>query len=128
MAERKMVPLPNTHYTVELRSGRVITIDEGFENLFGYTQADVDEGLVFKHLVPCVEYGDMVYELREQFITHKCACYQHGVINKDGIKIQVVSFFTIQNKLLNGHRVLEVGVADITDIIEKRAAECCCEE
>ena len=113
MAERKMVPLPNTHYTVELRSGRVITIDEG---------------LVFKHLVPCVEYEDMVDELREQFITHKCACYQHGVINKDGIKIQVVSFFTIQNKLLNGHRVLEVGVADITDIIEKRAAECCCEE
>ena len=55
MAERKMVPLPNTHYTVELRSGRVITIDEGFENLFGYTQADVDAGLVFKHLVPCVE-------------------------------------------------------------------------
>ena len=48
MAERKMVPLPNTHYTVELRSGRVITIDEGFENLFGYTQADVDAGLVFK--------------------------------------------------------------------------------
>ena len=95
---------------------------------FGYTQADVDAGLVFKHLVPCVEYEDMVDELREQFITHKCACYQHGVINKDGVKIQVVSFFTIQNKLLNGHRVLEVGVAEITDIIEKRAAECCCEE
>ena len=27
----------------------------------------------------------------------------------------IVAFFTIQNKLLNGHRVLEVSVADITD-------------
>ena len=33
---------------------------------------------------------------------------------KDGKVLEVVSFVNIQNKLLEGHRVLEVGMADIT--------------
>jgi len=121
--ERKMFFVPYTQYAVELRSGKIISIDESFEELFGYTQEDVDAGLVFKNLVPCVEYEEMIDEMREAFITKKCICYQHGVIRKDNSKIQVVSFFTIQNKLLHGHRVLEVGVAEITDIIDKKVAE-----
>ena len=36
------------------------------------------------------------------------------MLTKDGKVLEVVSFVNIQNKLLEGHRVLEVGMADIT--------------
>ena len=47
-----MVSIPNGRYSVEMRSGKVIKIDEGFTNLLGYTEDDVKEGLVFKQFVP----------------------------------------------------------------------------
>ena len=76
---------------------------------------DVKNGLVFKQFVPDLEYSEIIAELREQFIEKKYACYRHEVVSKTGEIRMIVAFFTIQNKLLNGHRVLEVSVADITD-------------
>ena len=35
------------------------------------------------------------------------------MVTKSGSRVRVVSFITIQNKLLEGHRVLEVGIAAI---------------
>ena len=118
MAKKKMLSVPYAQYSMEMRSGRIINFDEGFEELLHYTKEDVKGELNFKQIVPCVEYEEIVDELREVFITKRCACYQHGIIRKDGKKVQVVSFFTIQNTLLNGHRVLEVSMAEITKFIE----------
>ena len=92
-----------------------LIIDDGFTKLLGYTEDDVKNGLVFKQFVPDLEYSEIIAELREQFIEKKYACYRHEVVSKTGEIRMIVAFFTIQNKLLNGHRVLEVSVADITD-------------
>lgn len=112
-----MVSIPNGRYSVEMRSGKVIKIDEGFTNLLGYTEEDVKEGLVFKQFVPDVEYDQIILDLRATFINKQYACYQHEMLAKDGSKIKVVDFINIQNKLLEGHRVLEIGVADISSLV-----------
>ncbi len=112
-----MVSIPNGRYSVEMRSGKVIKIDEGFTNLLGYTEDDVKEGLVFKQFVPDVEYDEIISDLRATFINERYACYQHEMLAKDGSKIKVVGFINIQNKLLEGHRVLEIGVANISSLV-----------
>jgi PAS domain S-box-containing protein len=119
MSDKMMHIIPYAQFFAEMRSGKIISIDEGFTKMLGYTQEDVDNGLVFKQFLPDVEYNEVIAELREQFISQKYACYRHGVICKDGEIRMVVAFFTIQNKLLNGHRVLEVSVADVTDFTVK---------
>ena len=115
MSEKKMHSIPYAQFSTEMRSGKIIKVDDGFTNMLGYTEDDVKNGLVFKDFVPDVEYNEIIAELREQFIEKKYACYRHEVVSKTGETRMIVAFFTIQNKLLNGHRVLEVSVADITD-------------
>lgn len=118
MAVKNMHLIPYTQFSMEMRSGKVIKIDDGFTNLLGYTDEDVLNGLVFKQFVPSIEYEEIISELRQQFIEKRYACYQHEVVAKNGSCLQIVSFFTIQNKLLNGHRVLEISIADITKIMK----------
>ncbi|MDD3239322.1 MAG: hypothetical protein PHW47_04390 [Lachnospira sp.] len=118
MADSNMHSIPYTQFSMEMRSGKVIKIDDGFTNLLGYTDEDVANGLVFKQFVPSIEYDEIISELREQFIAKRYACYQHQVVSKTGETLEIVSFFTIQNKLLNGHRVLEISIADITNIMK----------
>lgn len=115
MSAKKMHAIPYAQFSTEMRSGKIIKIDDGFTKLLGYTEDDVKNGLVFKQFVPDLEYSEIIAELREQFIEKKYACYRHEVVSKTGEIRMIVAFFTIQNKLLNGHRVLEVSVADITD-------------
>ena len=79
-----------------------------------YTDEDIKNGLIFKQLMPDVEYNEIIADLRAKFIESRFACYQHEMVTKDGKVLEVVSFVNIQNKLLEGHRVLEVGMADIT--------------
>jgi PAS domain-containing protein len=98
-------------YSMEMRSGKILKMDEGFNKIFGYTEEDIKEGLVFKQFVPNVEYADIIKEMRQRFIDNVFTCYEHEMLTKSGKKLKVVSFVTIQNKLLEGHRVLEVGVA-----------------
>ncbi len=102
---------------IRLRSGKVIKIDEGFTSLLGYTEEDVKEGLVFKQFVPDIEYDEIISDLRATFINERYACYQHEMLAKDGSKIKAVVFINIQNKLLEGHRVLEIGVANISSLV-----------
>lgn len=118
MADSNMHAIPYTQFSMEMRSGKVITIDESFTNLLGYTDEDVANGLVFKQFVPSVEYDEIIAELREQFIDKRYACYQHEVVAKSGKSLEILAFFRIQNKLNNGHRVLKVSIADITKIIK----------
>jgi PAS domain-containing protein len=119
MSDKKMLSIPYGQFSMEMRSGRIINIDEGFTKLLGYDDEDVKTGLIFKTLVPDVEYNEIIAELREQFIATRYACYKHEALTKSGNTIEIVSFFTIQNKLLDGHRVLEVGIADISYMINK---------
>lgn len=114
MSDKKMMSLPYGQFSMEMRSGKIISCDDGFTDLTGYEDNDIKAGLVFKQMVPDVEYNEIIKELRELFIERRCACYQHEMLAKDGRSLQIVSFFTIQNKLLGGHRVLEVGIADIS--------------
>lgn len=116
MADRIMKPLPFTRFSMEMRSGKIIEIDEGFTKMLGYSEEDVRNGLVFKELVPDVEYADIISELREKFIEQRYACYKHTFKAKDGGIVTTVSFFRVENKLLDGHRVLRVSVGDIDDI------------
>ena len=86
-----------------------------YTNYFGrLTKEDIKNGLIFKQLMPDVEYNEIIADLRAKFIESRFACYQHEMVTKDGKVLEVVSFVNIQNKLLEGHRVLEVGMADIT--------------
>ncbi len=104
MSAKKMHAIPYAQFSTEMRSGKIIKIDDGFTKLLGYTEDDVKNGLVFKQFVPDLEYSEIIAELREQFIEKKYACYRHEVVSKTG-----------EIRMLNGHRVLEVSVADITD-------------
>lgn len=108
-----MLSIPYSQYLMEMRSGRILTIDDGFTEILGYTQEDVEAGMVFKQLVPSVEYNVIIDELKEQFIERSYVCYQHEMLAKSGENIAVVSFIRIQNKLLNGHRVLKVSIASL---------------
>lgn len=114
MADIKMLSIPNGRYTMEMRSGKILKINDGFTSLLGYTEDDVKAGLLFKQLVPDVEYNEIIDDIREKFIESRYVCYQNEMFSKSGERIQVVSFINIQNKLLEGHRVLEVGIANIS--------------
>lgn len=113
MSESTMIQLPFTQFSMEMRSGKIIEIDEGFTNLLGYTEEDVKAGLVFKDFVPDVEYDEIITELRAKFIEQRYNCYKHEFLSKSGNSLTVISFYKIQNKLLDGHRVLRVSVAKI---------------
>jgi PAS domain-containing protein len=119
MSEKKMLSVSYGQFSMEMRSGKILNIDDGFKKLLEYNEEDVKQGLVFKQLVPDVEYNEIIDELREQFIETRYACYKHEALTKSGNILNILSFFTIQNKLLDGHRVLEVGIADISDLAAK---------
>lgn len=119
MAEQKMHAVSFGQYSMEMRSGKIIKADEGFKKLLGYSDEDISGGLVFKKIVPDVEYNEIIAELREQFIDSRYACYQHEMLTKEGSVLEVVSFITLKNKLLDGHRVLEVGIANISDFYKE---------
>lgn len=113
MAESKMQAIEYGRYAMEMRSGKILNIDDGLTKLLGYTENDVNDGLVFKQFVPDVEYDEIIKDLRKKFIDNIYTCYEHEMVTKSGSRVRVVSFITIQNKLLEGHRVLEVGIAAI---------------
>ena len=48
MADNLMRKLPFTRFAMEMRSGKIIEIDEGFVKMLGYTEEDMKNGLVFK--------------------------------------------------------------------------------
>ena len=93
MADNLMRKLPFTRFAMEMRSGKIIEIDEGFVKMLG-----------------------IITELRETFIDQRYACYEHYFQTKTGKKIRVVVFIRIENKLLEGHRVLRVSVGNISDL------------
>ena len=49
MADNLMRKLPFTRFAMEMRSGKIIEIDEGFVKMLGYTEEDMKNGLVLKH-------------------------------------------------------------------------------
>lgn len=115
MADKSMISIPYSQYLMEMRSGKIFQIDEGFTDILGYDEADVEAGLLFSNLVPDVEYNAIIDEIKEQFIEKNYVCYQHEMYTKTGESTEVVSFIRIQNKLLNGHRVLKVSIASLND-------------
>lgn len=111
MAEQMMTPIPFTQFSMEMRSGKIIEIDDGFTELLGYTEEEFKEGIVFKQFVPDVEYDEVITELREKFIDKRYASYVQEFVAKDGRALKVVVFYKIENKLLAGHRVIKVSAA-----------------
>ena len=104
-----MKAIPFTQFSMEMRSGKIIDIDDGFTELLGYTEA----GIVFKQFVPSVEYEEVITELREKFIDKRYVSYVQEFVSKDGKPLKVVAFYKIENKLLAGHRVIKVSAAVI---------------
>ena len=94
---RRMHSIPNGRYSMEMRSGKLLDVDEGFTQLLGYTDEDIKNGLIFKQLMPDVEYNEIIADLRAKFIESRFACYQHEMVTKDGKVLEVVSFVNIQN-------------------------------
>ena len=47
-----MKAIPFTQFSMEMRSGKIIDIDDGFTELPGYTEDDFEAGIVFKQFVP----------------------------------------------------------------------------
>ena len=58
----------NGRYSMEMRSGKLLDVDEGFTQLLGYTDEDIKNGLIFKQLMPDVEYNEIIADLRAKFI------------------------------------------------------------
>ena len=116
MAAEFMKKLPFTLFAMEMRSGKIIEIDDGFVKMLGYTEEDMNNGLVFKDIVPDIDYESIISELRETFIDQRYACYEHFFKTKTGEKIRVVVFIRIENKLLEGHRVLRVSVGNVSSL------------
>ena len=112
MAAEFMKKLPFTRFAMEMRSGKIIEIDDGFVKMLGYTEEDMKNGLVFKDIVPDIDYESIISELRETFIDQRYACYEHFFKTK----IRVVVFIRIENKLLEGHRVLRVSVGNVSSL------------
>ena len=81
---RRMHSIPNGRYSMEMRSGKLLDVDEGFTQLLGYTDEDIKNGLIFKQLMPDVEYNEIIADLRAKFIESRFACYQHEMVTKDG--------------------------------------------
>ena len=103
-----MKAIPFTQFSMEMRSGKIIDIDDGFTELLGYTEDDFEAGIVFKQFVPSVEYEEVITELREKFIDKRYVSYVQEFVSKDGKPLKVVAFYKIENKLLAGHRVIKV--------------------
>ena len=40
-----MKAIPFTQFSMEMRSGKIIDIDDGFTELLGYTEDDIDVGM-----------------------------------------------------------------------------------
>ena len=110
MAAEFMKKLPFTRFAMEMRSGKIIEIDDGFVKMLGYTEEDM------KNIVPDIDYESIISELRETFIDQRYACYEHFFKTKTGEKIRVVVFIRIENKLLEGHRVLRVSVGNVSSL------------
>ncbi len=107
-----MIAVPYVCFSILMRSGRILDIDERFTEVLGYTEEDIKDGKIsFKNLVPDVEYESLIQEFREQFIEKRYVCYQHELVSKDNRITKVVSFYRLENKLLDGHRVLRVSCA-----------------
>ena len=43
-----MKAIPFTQFSMEMRSGKIIDIDDGFTELLGYTEDDFEAGIGFK--------------------------------------------------------------------------------
>ena len=97
-----MKAIPFTQFSMEMRSGKIIDIDDGFTELLGYTEDDFEAGIVFKQFVPSVEYEEVITELREKFIDKRYVSYVQEFVSKDGKPLKVVAFYKIENKLLAG--------------------------
>ena len=108
-----MKAIPFTQFSMEMRSGKIIDIDDGFTELLGYTEDDFEAGIVSKQFVPSVEYEEVITELREKFIDKRYVSYVQEFVSKDGKPLKVVAFYKIENKLLAGHRVIKVSAAVI---------------
>ncbi len=108
-----MKAIPFTQFSMEMRSGKIIDIDDGFTELLGYSEDDFEAGIVFKQFVPSVEYEEVITELREKFIDKRYVSYIQEFVAKDGKTLKVVAFYKIENKLLAGHRVIKVSAAVI---------------
>ena len=107
MAAEFMKKLPFTRFAMEMRSGKIIEIDDGFVKMLGYTEEDMKND---------IDYESIISELRETFIDQRYACYEHFFKTKTGEKIRVVVFIRIENKLLEGHRVLRVSVGNVSSL------------
>ena len=59
-----MKAIPFTQFSMEMRSGKIIDIDDGFKELLGYTEDDFEAGIVFKQFVPNAGYVVYLIYLR----------------------------------------------------------------
>ena len=84
--------------------------------MLGYTEEDMKNGLVFKDIVPDIDYESIISELRETFMTRDMHVMNIFLRQRLVKKIRVVVFIRIENKLLEGHRVLRVSVGNVSSL------------
>lgn len=114
----KVHQLNNARCLMELRSGRIISADDGFTEMFGYTREDIANGIDYSVCLPCFDAKKIVATLREQFVFSSTACYEHTVMCKDRTVKAVCSTLEIQNTLIKGHRMIEVNTIELSKIVE----------
>ena len=106
---QSMEKLPFLQFSMELRSGKIIEHDEGFLEILGYSEEEMETGeITLQQFVPSVEYNELTNQLRAEFLDKRYVSYRQEFVANNGNSFTVAAFYKIENKLLAGHRVIKV--------------------
>lgn len=100
--------------------GRVISANEGFSQITGYTKQDIAEGNVFfNQLIPAEDFDEYIAKVAEVNSKYGMAFLEHRMLCKNGESIHVICFgenFTDDKN----HEYVKITICDFTENIDLR--------
>lgn len=71
---------------------KVKNINDGFTELTGYNEQDINDGLFINRLLPVENYNDYIESVCKSSLDNCECCMQHKIICKDNNEIAVTCF------------------------------------
>lgn len=95
---------------------RIVSGSRGFFELTGYTNEDIRNGLTLEHLFQDKDSALKFYKavmrnlekINERLLSHT-------IFNKDGVKIFVESYATLEYDSHNGHNIINLMISDVSE-------------
>lgn len=75
---------------------KILRIDEGFSEITGFKQNDIEKGLYMSRIIPTDAYNEYIKSVRENIDNNEPFCNKHPVIIKDRSIITVTCFGEIE--------------------------------